>query len=76
MSKKDRDFIRARWLWFAGAGGAMITYLLASGLVRFEYDSEEEEEEEEEEQEEEKAERGSVEAEEVIVVVDDADEVE
>lgn len=46
MSKRDRDFVTARWLWFAGAGGAMLTYLFATGLVSFDFGDEEDEEEE------------------------------
>jgi sorting and assembly machinery component 37 len=37
VSKKEMEFRRARWLWMAGAGGAMIVYLLASGLVQVGY---------------------------------------
>ena len=29
----DEAFIRARWLWYAGAAGAMVTYLWSTGIV-------------------------------------------
>ena len=47
VSKKDKDFRRARWTFFAAAGISMISYLLASGLVRFEIQSEDVEEDRE-----------------------------
>ena len=35
-SKRALDFRRARWMRIAGATGAMMSYLLASGLVKLE----------------------------------------
>lgn len=51
---RERAFERGRWMWFLGAAGAMVTYLLMSGLVTIQlgadedvYDEEENEDEEE-----------------------------
>ncbi|CAD6583816.1 MAG: hypothetical protein TREMPRED_003658 [Tremellales sp. Tagirdzhanova-0007] len=65
-SKRAKDFRRARWMWFAGAGGAMMTYLLASGLVKLESGGNEELEDDEEEVEED---------EEILVVEADFEEM-
>lgn len=60
---KQKAFERGRWLWFAGAAVSMVTYLLVSGVVAFEFGDEGEDEEwvayeedgeEEEDEEEEK----------------------
>ncbi|KAK8864682.1 hypothetical protein IAR55_001934 [Kwoniella newhampshirensis] len=59
---KEKQFERGRWLWFAGATVAMISYLLASGMVQVEFggndgewEAEEEDEDEDEEEEEDEA---------------------
>lgn len=48
-----RKFRYARWAWFAGAGLALVTYVLASGLVDISFDDVNEEDEDDEEEEDE-----------------------
>ncbi|WWD17008.1 hypothetical protein CI109_101444 [Kwoniella shandongensis] len=72
---KEKQFERGRWLWFAGATVAMISYVLASGMVQIDFsgedddwiDAEDDEDEDEEDEEE---------PEEVVVVVEDEEEVD
>ncbi|WVQ79610.1 hypothetical protein IAT38_001710 [Cryptococcus sp. DSM 104549] len=65
-TKKEVKFERGRWLWFAGATVAMVTYVFASGMLGFEFGDEDEEEWEVADGEEER--------EEVVVMVEEEDE--
>lgn len=47
-SDTEKRFERGRWAWFAGAGVAMVGYLLVSGVVRLEFGDGEESEDGEE----------------------------
>ena len=63
-SKKERDFERIRWLWFAGAAGGMITYFFASGLVSIDFGEDDGRDEKD----------GEVVEEVIVVLRDDEDE--
>lgn len=43
--EKERAFRYGRYAWFAGAGLALITYVLASGIVQIDLSGDEDEEE-------------------------------
>lgn len=55
QAEKDKKFRYGRYAWFAGAGIAFITYILASGIVQIDFGDEEEwvdvEEEDDDEEE-------------------------
>ncbi|ORX35620.1 hypothetical protein BD324DRAFT_602957 [Kockovaella imperatae] len=84
LNKSERDFRRARWLWYAGALGSMVVYLFASGLIQIEYvgkeeeDSMEEIEDEEEElsDDDEELVLDPEEEEDIIIVVEPEEELE
>jgi hypothetical protein len=45
LEDQARRLSIGRWMWFAGAGAAFITYLLTSGLLSVSYGDEDEDEE-------------------------------
>lgn len=43
----EKAFKRGRWMWYAGALGAMVVYVFGSGLVKIEFGAEDEDDEDE-----------------------------
>jgi sorting and assembly machinery component 37 len=52
LTDKEKRFQYGRWIWYGFAVGSMVTYLLASGLVKIEFTEEKVNDDEEEDEEE------------------------